>query len=256
MSILRDFEKRLEGAVEGFFARAFRSGLQPVELAKAIQRYEGDYQQVGVDAVYVPNVYRFTLSPADLERFSGFTRSLQRELADVARRTADERGWRTQGPIRIEFERSDEIRVGTFELRGKTEAPGAAVAPAAAPQQAAQMPSASPPPAAPASPSAVAPAPTPVLRAVEGADAGKVFPLDKPVIVLGRLPECDITLTGAAVSRRHAKVQQEGGRWTITDLGSTNGVRINAQQVQVGEIRPGDRVEVGDITFTFLQSRP
>ena len=123
MSILRDFEKRLEGAVEGFFARAFRSGLQPVELAKAIQRYEGNYQQVGVDAVYVPNVYRFTLSPADLERFSGFTRSLQRELADVARRTADEKGWQTQGPIRIEFERSDTIRVGTFELRGKTEAP-------------------------------------------------------------------------------------------------------------------------------------
>ena len=51
MSILRDFEKRLEGAVEGFFARAFRSGLQPVELAKAVQRYAGNYQQVGVDGV-------------------------------------------------------------------------------------------------------------------------------------------------------------------------------------------------------------
>ena len=259
MSILRDFEKRLEGAVEGFFARAFRSGLQPVELAKAIQRYEGDYQQVGVDSVYVPNVYRFTLSPADLERFSGFTRSLQRELADVARRTADEKGWRTQGPIRIEFERSDEIRVGTFELRGKTEAPGqpapaaARPVPAAAPQPAAR-PVAAPEPVAPVVAAGPVGGGSPVLRAVEGSDAGKVFALDKPVVVLGRLPECDITLTGAAVSRRHAKVQEEGGRWTITDLGSTNGIRINAQQVQVGEIRPGDRVEVGDITFTFLLS--
>ncbi|CAN5395675.1 DUF3662 and FHA domain-containing protein [soil metagenome] len=247
MSILRDFEKRLEGAVEGFFARAFRSGLQPVELAKAIQRYEGDYQHVGVDSVFVPNVYRFTLSPADLERFSGFTRSLQRELADVARRTADEKGWRTQGPIRIEFERSDEVRIGTFELRGKTEAPGQSrPQPAAAPTA----------PAAPTTPAATAPAAAstvaPLLRAVDGADAGKVFTLDKPVIVLGRLPECDITLTGAAVSRRHAKVQQEGGRWTVTDLGSTNGVRVNSQPVQVSEIKPGDRVEVGDITFTFL----
>lgn len=262
MSILKDFEKRLEGAVEGFFARAFRSGLQPVELAKAIQRYEGNYQQVGVgNTVFVPNVYRFTLSPADLERFSGFTRSLQRELADVARRTADEKGWQTRGPIRIEFERSEDIRVGTFELRGKTEAPQ--------PQPRPQRTPAAPPPAAtatarvtdtpqppqPPTPSPAAPSSAPqrpVLRAVQGADAGKVFEVDKPQIVIGRLPECDITLTGAAVSRRHARVQQEGGRWTITDLGSTNGIRVNAEQVQVAEIKPGDRVEVGDITFTFV----
>ena len=273
MSILRDFEKRLEGAVEGFFARAFRSGLQPVELAKAIQRYEGNYQQVGVDAVFVPNVYRFTLSPTDLERFSGFTRSLQRELADVARRTADEKGWRTHGPIRIEFERSEDIRVGTFELRGKTETPGQAEAagvqppsrPAPAPLPA--EPVFQPAPATPAAPPSAAPvaatapstepAPSPagaapVLRAVQGSDTGKIFTLDRPQLVIGRLPDCDITLTGAAVSRRHARVQQEGGRWTITDLGSTNGVRVNAQPVQVSEIKPGDRVEVGDITFTFL----
>lgn len=261
MSILRDFEKRLEGAVEGFFARAFRSGLQPVELAKAVQRYAGDYQQVGVDSIYVPNVYRFTLSPADLERFSGFTRSLQRELADVARRTADEKGWRTQGPIRIEFERSDEVRVGTFELRGKTEAPGQAAQAARpkstgrpAPAPAAAVPVVAPPPPSPAATAAPAPAMAPVLRAVDGPDAGKVFPMDRSVVVLGRLPECDITLTSAGVSRRHAKIQEEGGRWTVTDLGSTNGVRVNSQPVQVAEIRPGDRVEVGDITFTFLLS--
>ena len=274
MSILRDFEKRLEGAVEGFFARAFRSGLQPVELAKAVQRYEGNYQQVGVDAVFVPNVYRFTLSPTDLERFSGFTRSLQRELADVARRTADEKGWRTHGPIRIEFERSEEIRVGTFELRGKTETPGqAAAAGVPAPSHPAPAPLPAEPvfqpapatPAAPATPTTTAPAvpaspepaaaasgTAPVLRAVQGSDTGKVFTLDRPLLVIGRLPDCDITLTGAAVSRRHARVQQEGSRWTITDLGSTNGVRVNAQPVQVSEIKPGDRVEVGDITFTFL----
>ncbi|HUG85330.1 MAG TPA: FHA domain-containing protein, partial [Euzebya sp.] len=103
-------------------------------------------------------------------------------------------------------------------------------------------------------PTAPGPAMAPVLRAVDGPDAGKVYPMDRPVVVLGRLPECDITLTSAGVSRRHAKIQEEGGRWTVTDLGSTNGVRVNSQPVQVAEIRPGDRVEVGDITFTFLLS--
>ncbi|MEE8600113.1 FhaA domain-containing protein [Euzebya tangerina] len=278
MSILRDFEKRLEGAVEGFFARAFRSGLQPVEMAKAVQRYQADYQHVGVDAVYVPNVYRFTLSEQDLQRFSGFTRSLQRELADVARRTADDKGWRTQGPIRIEFERNDEIRVGTFELRGKSEAPGARRQPSPPAQQPSPPAPAQPAHAQPAQaqPAQAQPAPTagtnspsddgaaaagpaaaghkPILRAVEGSDAGKLFPLNPGSTVLGRLPECEITLTGAAVSRRHARIQQEGDRWTITDLGSTNGIRVNGHGVQVSEIKPGDRVEVGDITFSFLLS--
>ncbi|CAN5711860.1 DUF3662 and FHA domain-containing protein [soil metagenome] len=244
MSILRDFEKRLEGAVEGFFARAFRSGLQPVELAKAVQRYEADYQHVGVEAVFVPNVFRFSLSPADLQRFSGFTRSLQRELADVARRTADEKGWRTQGPIRIEFERSDDFRVGTFELRGKSEAVGGNP-----PAQAAPAPRAEPTPA-----QAAQPGHDPILRVVDGSDVGKIFPIGRPLTVLGRLPECDITLTGNAISRRHAKIQREGDRWTVTDLGSTNGVRVNSQDVQVSEIKPGDRIEVGDTTFTFLLS--
>ncbi|HVM21552.1 MAG TPA: DUF3662 domain-containing protein, partial [Egibacteraceae bacterium] len=93
MGILRDFERRLEGAVEGFFARTFRSGLQPVELAKAVQRYAGNYQQVGVDGVFVPNVYRFELSPDDFERFSGFSESLKAELSGVVKRTAADRGW-------------------------------------------------------------------------------------------------------------------------------------------------------------------
>ena len=113
MSILRDFEKRLEGAVEGFFARAFRSGLQPVELAKALQRYAANYQQVGLEGVIIPNVYRFVLSAEDTERFSGFSDSLQRELSEVVLRTAEDRDWQLQGPVRIEFVEGEHIRTGT-----------------------------------------------------------------------------------------------------------------------------------------------
>src|SRR5688572_33272330 len=101
MGILKDFEKRLEGAVEGFFARAFRSGLQPVELAKALQRYAQNYQQVGIDGVFVPNVYRFELAPDDHERFSGFLDSLMTELAAVIRRSSAVCGRRLHGQVRI-----------------------------------------------------------------------------------------------------------------------------------------------------------
>ena len=302
MSILKDFEKRLEGAVEGFFARAFRSGLQPVELAKAVQRYAANYQQVGLNGVFVPNVYRFSLSAADLDRFSGFTRSLQRELADVARRTADERGWRTHGPIRIEFERSDGVRVGTFELRGKAEAPtsgrhesgqqqapappavqhGPDVAPAAAvaPLRPAPPPGASSPGPAPATPalppgagpvappagprpavdlpSALPPTPPTTefarLQIVDGEGAGRAYRVVHQA-VLGRLPECEVTLVGASVSRRHARVQREGDRWTVADLGSTNGVRLNQQPIVAAELHDGDRIELGGVTLAFSLER-
>ena len=233
MSILRDFERRLEGAVEGFFARAFRSGLQPVELAKALQRYMANYQQVGLDGVIVPNVFRFTLSDDDLERFSGFTRSLQRELADVARRTADEKGWTTKGPLRIEFQRSDAVRVGTYELRGKVEAPQRRTEkvptsgrPAAAREVTAVAPVAGVRPGPSAAPGAAAPAAR--LDLVDGPDAPRSFRLPREA-VLGRLPECDVPLIDPSVSRRHARIRLEGDRWTITDLGSTNGVKLNGE---------------------------
>lgn len=248
MSILRDFERRLEGAVEGFFARAFRSGLQPVELAKALQRYMSNYQQVGLDGVIVPNVFRFSLSDDDLERFSGFTRSLQRELADVARRTADEKGWATKGPLRIEFQRSDAVRVGTYELRGKVEAAQrrterVPTSPRTTGVATAVQPRSHPP----ATGAETAPA---RLDLIDGPDAPRSFPIAREV-VLGRLPECEVPLVDASVSRRHARIRLEGDRWTITDLGSTNGVRLNGEPVSVAELRHGDRVELGTVVLLF-----
>ncbi|HEY8340698.1 MAG TPA: FhaA domain-containing protein [Egibacteraceae bacterium] len=251
MGILRDFEQRLEGAVEGFFARAFRSGLQPVELAKAVQRYAGNYQQIGVDGVFVPNVYRFDLSPEDMERFSGFAESLQRELADVVSRTAAERGWKLQGPVRIEFRTRDDIPVGTYELRGKAEAPPARPRPASAPR-----PHATPqrPRTAPSRAAATTVLPaggrTASLRIVEGPGAGRRHRV-KPSTLIGRLPECDVTLDDPSVSRRHARLVSEQGRWRIEDLGSTNGVRVNGEAVDERTLHDGDHLELGSVHLVF-----
>jgi predicted component of type VI protein secretion system len=257
MSILRDFEKRLEGAVEGFFARAFRSGLQPVELAKALQRYAQNYQQVGVGGVIVPNVYRFVLAEDDLERFGGYTSALQRELADVAAKTADERDWKLKGPVRIEFERGDNIRVGTYELRGKIEAPEA------------RRPAPPPPPARPSSPTS-SPAPaatdgvsaaTTVMPAQGSAAVVHVLGGQQPPArirgqaVLGRLPDCDITLDDPSVSRQHARVSESEGTWRITDLQSTNGVKVNGERVQERQLAHGDRIQLGTVRLSFSVER-
>lgn len=253
MSILRDFERRLEGAVEGFFARAFRSGLQPVELAKAVQRYPNNYQQVGIDGVIVPNVYRFTLSPDDLERFGGYVTALQRELADVVVRTASERDWLLKGPVRIEFTESPDVRVGTYELRGKIDVKegGAQPRPRPEPQPQAQ---AEPQPV----PGAGAGGDTRVMSTrtantavlhVLGSDGAPARVRGDATI--GRLRECDVTLDDPSVSRRHARVFTAEGTWRIEDLGSTNGVKVNGERVSFTDLRDGDRIQLGTVRLAF-----
>ena len=124
MGILRDFERRLEGAVEGLFARAFRSGVKPVELGKRLVREVEDGRTVGVNRVYVPNVYVYQLSPDDRERFADYEVALAQELAALAVDTARERDWAMLGPARVQFETADDLEVGRFRLAGRVEADG------------------------------------------------------------------------------------------------------------------------------------
>lgn len=233
MSVLKDFERRLEGAVEGFFARAFRSGLQPVELAKAVQRYAGNYQNVGVDGVFVPNVYRFELNPADHERFREFGESLANELSDVLVRTAAERGWQLRGPARIELAVNDEVPVGTYELRGKVEA-----APGHQPSGPRAGAGGGVPGGAGAS-----------LELVD--QAGQRVPLARQAVI-GRMPGCDVQLDDPSVSRRHARISQATNGWLIEDLGSTNGIMVNGASVDREYLSGGEDIELGNVRMRFI----
>lgn len=239
MSVLRDFERRLEGAVEGFFARAFRSGLQPVELAKAIQRYAGNYQNVGVDGVFVPNVYRFELNPTDHERFREFGESLANELSDVLVRTAAERGWQLRGPARIELAVDEDVPLGTYELRGKVEASaGGDVHPrSAAPSRGGQPPSG---------------AGRAILELVD--QAGQQIPLPSQAVV-GRMPGCDVQLDDPSVSRRHARISKATQGWLIEDLGSTNGIMVNGASVDREYLTGGEDIELGNVRLRFVAGR-
>jgi hypothetical protein len=184
MGVLQDFERRLEGAVEGFFARAFRSGIQPVELAKALQRYAKDEQRVAEDGVVVPNVFLITVGPKDRDRLIGYGASLPRELGEVVVRTAAERGWTLRGPVKVRIRVDADLPLGRFRLAGRverTDALGAGApagdpyaapladpyAPSQADRYAAPLapPVAAPPVAVP--PVAAASVPTPATPAVE-----------------------------------------------------------------------------------------
>lgn len=280
MGVLQGFEDRLEGAVEGFFSRVFRSGLQPVELARGVQRYAADNQHVTADGVVVPNVYRFSLSPKDHDRLQTFGESLPRELGQVVAKTASERGWRLRGPIKVRIERSDEVRVGRFQLAGRVEvvepeqprqasrlAGGsranqqrpssgtAATGVAAAATSAAPSPStdgradidrtqviSGPPPA------------TFKLRIHSGDNAGTDVPLQRDRVSVGRLSSCDVPLPDSTVSREHAAVVRRGDTWWVVDLGSTNGTRVNGVQAAEQPIDVGDRIEFGDAVVELVEA--
>lgn len=122
MGVLRGFERRLEGAVEGMFARAFKSGLQPIELAKAVQRYCGDHKQVAARGVVAPNDFRFLLHPDDLERMRSHGRSLHRELASVVAETCEDNDWNLVGTPRFAFEADEDILLGRCEVMGRINA--------------------------------------------------------------------------------------------------------------------------------------
>jgi hypothetical protein len=260
MGVLQDFERRLEGAVEGFFARAFRSGLQPVELAKAVQRYAEDHQHVTADGVVVPNVYRVQVSGKDHDRLATFGASLPRELGEVVVTTASDRGWSLRGPVKIRIESSDDVRVGRYQLAGRVESVGdAPQRPEPAARAAAPRPAAAPPRPRDERPEidrtmvvGSVPRATVQLRVVEGPGQGSETPVTGTRFTLGRLQTCGLTLSDTTVSREHAALVRRGERWWVVDLGSTNGTKVNGRRAAEQPVETGDRIELGDVVVELI----
>jgi hypothetical protein len=252
MGILRDFERRLEGAVEGLFARAFRSGVQPVELGKRLVREVEDGRTVGVNRVYVPNVYVYQLSPGDRERFADYEGALAQELAALAVDTARERDWAMLGPARVEFETAEDLEVGRFRLEGRVEASEQerdhAAAGAAAPAPGAVGPHTAMLPGQRRRPKVGAPA---SLVLVQGGQPVRTYPLAAPELTIGRAEQSDIALSDPGVSRNHARVVREGDDFIVEDLRSTNGTEVNGQPVRRRRLANGDMLKLASSTLQF-----
>lgn len=252
MGILRDFEGRLEGAVEGLFARFFRSGVQPVELGKRLVREVEDGRTVGVNRVYVPNVYVYQLSPGDRERFADYEVALGQELAALAVDTARERDWAMLGPARIEFETGEDLPEGRFRLGSRVEpdeqerdyAAAGQAGPAAQPvgPHTAMLPGQRrrPKVQAPAS-----------LVLVQGGQPIRTWPLAAAELTIGRAEQSDIPLADPGVSRNHARVVREGDDFIVEDLRSTNGTEVNGQPIRRRRLANGDLLKLASSTLQF-----
>jgi hypothetical protein len=253
MGILRGFEQRLEGAVEGLFARAFRSQVQPVELGKRLVREVEDGRTVGVNRVYVPNVYTYELSPGDRERFADYEQALARELAALAVDTARERDWAMLGPARIEFETGEDLHEGRFRIASRVEAAEQERDYAAAPAG----PAAGQAPVGPHTAMLPGQRPRPKVGApaslvlVQGGQPVRTFPLRAAELSIGRAEQSDIALADPGVSRSHARVVREGDDFILEDLRSTNGTEVNGQPVRRRRLANGDMIKLASSTLQF-----
>jgi hypothetical protein len=217
---IKGFERSLENMVEGVFARVFRSGLRPIELGRRLMREMDDHRSIDVRGrTAVPNAFTIRLSPEDFERFSEIADSLTRELCDAAREHAHDESYVFMGPVTVDLVADPDVHAGTFTIVGRMkEGPGGVGAG-----------------------SLVLPSGTRVV-------------LGSQVVVIGRMGECDVVLNDSNVSRRHAEVRPTPDGFSLVDLGSTNGSRVNGLRVAQRDLRDGDELTFGNTRLTFQAS--
>ena len=249
--MLRQIEHKIESLFEGIFGRAFRTHVQPVELARKLAKEMDDGKSVSVSRVYVPNEYTIYLAPDDRSQFEGYEASLvdelQQYLAEHARR---EQYALLSQPV-VKFETDDDLDVGEFgiatrmvqEGRGRGEelelpesAPGATMIykPRQQPTQA-------------ASAEELGVQPEIVTLSVDG----RKFEVTKRRTVIGRSKDCDVQIDDPGASRRHAELRQEGTAYWIVDLDSTNGLEVNGLRTQRAKLDHGDKITIGSTEISF-----
>ncbi|WP_030170529.1 FhaA domain-containing protein [Spirillospora albida] len=250
MGVIQRFERRLEGMVEGAFARAFKSELQPVEVASAVQREMDDRAAIVAQGrTLVPNDFVVEISQQDGQRLQVYADSLSQELANLAREYAKEQGYSFVGPVRVRFENAGDLATGMFRIRSGV-IRGSTVEGGEIRQPVSDVPQRGRGGAFGGQPRLL------VTTAVEGADATqRTYEITTPVTLLGRGTDCDLRLVDPGVSRHHAEIRVEGPEIVLVDLGSTNGSFVNGQPIRRVTLVDGSRVTMGRTTLVFRRDR-
>lgn len=249
MSMLRNLEGKIENLVEGVFGRAFKSQVQPVELARKLVKEMDDHQTVSVSRTYVPNEYSIYLSPRDREQFAEYEEALQSELSGYLLEHAREEGLALLTRPAIKFEIDERLRVGEFGIQTRLVRPPESDHDE--PSQGAVGQTMVYAPVKRGKETSVERKRDPqVLRALLITDGGRLA-IDGDSVVIGRSRGADVVLDDPNVSRRHAELAFDRADWYVRDLGSTNGVVLNGRQVESARLKPGDEIVIGTSRLVF-----
>lgn len=249
MSVLRNLESKIAGLVEGTFARAFKSEVRPVEIARKLAREMDEHRVASISRTYAPNEYAVWLSTRDRGHFEGYEDELRSELEGyLLEHARTERVALLTAP-RIEFRTDDRLRLGEFGIQARLVRPSedpASVPPSQGDEGHTMVYSTADRLAEPLAEE------NPRRPSARLRLDGRATIVSERGVVMGRSHDCDLVLEDPNVSRKHAEVRPSGGSWIVRDLGSTNGIRVNGHRVEgPRSLKDGDAIGVGTSELTF-----
>jgi hypothetical protein len=249
VGVLQRFERRLGGLVEGAFAKVFKGGVEPVELAGALARECDDRKAISATRSLVPNEFTISLSEQDHERLSPYSEALGEELATLVREHAAEQRYTFVGPVLVRLTLDRELPLGIYRVESAVgSAPGLTGPGAGQPSRRGQESNGNPRLVLTSGGSVRAGSP-----AASGAESE--YALTQELVVIGRGSEADLRLADTGVSRRHGEIRRIGdGQHAYRDLGSTNGSRVNGKASTPAHpvhLRDGDRIELGKSSLVY-----
>jgi hypothetical protein len=293
VGVLSRFERRLGGLVEGAFARVFKGGVEPVELAEALTHECDERRARGARRTLVPNEFVIHLSDADYQRLAPYRQALGDELATLVREHATVQRYTFVAPVEVSLALDPELSVGRYEIESAVAGQASARGSSASASGRSQVTPEPPAYAAPVQPpEPLQPQPIPVAvkpssaasRPTNPARAGIELPrliisvsvsgsahsgspaasgqeltvtLARPLTVIGRGSEVDVQLADTGVSRRHGEViLQSNGHHVYRDLGSTNGSKVNGRKIHEVPLVDGDRIELGRSVLVYRHPTP
>ncbi|MCA5924776.1 MULTISPECIES: FhaA domain-containing protein [Curtobacterium] len=215
MGLLDNFERGLERAVNGAFAKTFRSGVQPVEISSTLRReLDTKAAVVSRERILVPNEFTVRLAPPDFTRMNDVGRPLIDELTQMVHQHAVAQNYSFSGPVTIRLQQDGTLSTGILQVDSTT-----------------------------------------VQRDVAWIavlDIGSQrHRLQRGRTVIGRGSDADITIADTGTSRKHVEVLWDGKHAQATDLGSTNGSKLNGQHFQQAIVEPDSTIEIGRTRMVF-----
>jgi hypothetical protein len=262
LGFLKHIEKRMESLVEGFFGRAFRRQIHPVEIAKGLTKQMDEGRMVSISRTYAPNDFTIHLSREDTESIRAYQASLKDELIQYASTHAENKNYHLMTPPRIRFETEDTLRFGEFGVTAKLTG-GDGPREKGAPQDTSGQ--------------------TRIFRTEEStggeidqgtaaisADEARRHGLAREIVELalgdekyplqgrgpwsvGRSQENDIVINDPNVSRKHARIFRADNGFVVEDLGSTNGTLLDGAPIDRERIEGGDELTFGQSTAHFIR---
>jgi hypothetical protein len=251
MNLLKSVESTIANLLEGAFGRAFRSEVRPMELARKLAREMDEHRTVSVSRVYVPNEYSVYLSPEDRARYEGVEEEVVDELCAYLLEHARREDLVLASHPHIAFHTDERLTLGEFGIQallvrpeghseepqppGESEEHGKTMIYSTSARLARPLEEAGR-------------RPSRALLAVNG----RRLLVPPAGGTIGRSRDCDIVLEDSGISRHHAEIRPGPDGWTLDDLGSTNGVRVNGRRVSGSRaLSAGDRLELGSTEIVF-----